>query len=106
MHNFAEELTQSKIKQYLEDNNGGLSFIFCSIFHKIQNLKEESKTQSDNLETQIKELVKCVTPIVEQHKQEQNIAKFFTSTRGKIVSWISAVMLLFSFAGMILAWCK
>jgi len=47
---FAEELTQGKIKQYLEDKNGGTAFIFCAIFRSLEDVKKDIKEISCSIQ--------------------------------------------------------
>jgi len=87
---FAEELTQSKIKQYLEDKNGGTAFIFCAIFRSIEDVKKD-----------IRKLEQLMEPVATKYNKEKTILSFFNSVKGKCIGVISLVLLLVSFAGAI-----
>jgi hypothetical protein len=87
---FAEELTQGKIKQYLEDKNGGTAFIFCAIFRSLEDVKKD-----------IKEISCSIQPLVDESKKAQTVQSFLHSTKGKVVGLITCILLLVSFVGAI-----
>ena len=98
----ADEITNDQIKKYINDDNGGKAIVFCAIFDRMGDVKSLVKENTKA----IKSLVESISPILEKNKKAETINNFFASTKGKVLSYISAVMLISSFVGMVIACMK